>query len=426
MNKKSLKLWQGTVAVIGVDFGDSGKGRLIDDLAQRAHIIARYNGGSNTGHTVQNTYGKFALHIIPSGIFNQKALNIIGRNVVVDLESLVEDEFHQLKSAKVSRENLRIDEQATLTMPWHKQKDGLREKFRKNKIGTTGRGVGPSYADRTERQALRVKDLYDHNFKDKLKDEVDFQNKFFKLSLNSHQILKTYTNYAKIIKTYIAQTTPVVKEAIKKGKNILFEGAQGYFLDIDAGTYPFVTSSNTGVLGIWRSFDIHPTQINHVIGITKAYLTRVGAGPMLTKLTGRVREIIIEKGAEVGTTSGRIRDPGWLDLVLVKAACQNNRATHLAITKLDVLSGFKKLKICTGYKLNGQNVPYISGDADFLSKVNPVYQELDGWSEDISKIRNFKRLPKNAQKYIKRIEQYTDVPVNFIGVGPERKEAIYV
>lgn len=422
----NLKNWTGITAVIGVDWGDSGKGRLIDDLAQNAHIVARYNGGSNTGHTVKNKFGKFALHIVPSGIFNPKAINIIGRGVVIDLESLIEDEFNQLKQAGVSWKNLLIDEQATLTMPWHKLRDGIRENQRKSKIGTTKRGVGPAYADRIERVGLRIKDLYDQDFAKKLKEEIEIQNKFFNLKLSFPKIFKTYQKYVGIIKPYVDQTIPKVKLAITERKNVLFEGAQGYFLDIDAGTYPFVTSSNTGIIGIWRSFDIHPTEINNIVGITKAYTTRVGSGPMPTKIQGGEKDKIIEKGHEIGTTSGRVRDPGWLDLVLLKAAIVANKVNHLAITKLDVFSGFKNIKLCTGYKVNSKSVTYISGDADYLAKCEPVYETLDGWQEDLSNVRKFEKLPANAKAYVKRIEKFVGVPVNFIGVGPERSEIIYV
>ena len=423
--KTDLKNLKGVSAVIGIDWGDSGKGRLVDDLAQNAQIIARYNGGSNTGHTVKNKFGKFAFHIIPSGIFNQKATNIIGRGVVADLESLIEDEFKQLRAANVSWKNLRIDEQATLTMPWHKLRDGLREELRNSKIGTTKRGVGPAYADRIERSGIRIKDLYSKDFDKLLKKEIDFQNKCFNLNIDFEKVLNTYSNYARIIKPFVTQTIPIIKKAIKDDKNVLFEGAQGYFLDIDAGTYPFVTSSNTGVIGICRSFDIYPTEINHVIGITKAYTTRVGSGPMPTKIKGEKRDIIVEKGHEIGTTSGRVRDPGWLDLVLLKAAVDANRVNHLAITKIDVLSGFKNIKLCVGYKINGKSAEYVSGDADYLAKCQPDYETLPGWQEDISKVRQFKKLPNNAQAYIKRIEKSAGVPINFIGVGPERNEVIY-
>ncbi len=425
MTQKTFNNWHGTAAVIGVDWGDSGKGRLIDDLAQNAHIVARFNGGSNTGHTVKNKYGKFALHITPSGIFNKKVICVVGRGVAVDLESLIEDEFKQLKSANISWSNLKIDEQATLTMPWHKLKDGLREEMRKSKIGTTKRGVGPTYADRIERSGLRVKDLYAGSFDKKLKDELDFQNKYFNLKLSFPKILTIYKKYAQTIRPFVTKTIPIIKDAIKNNKNVLFEGAQGYFLDIDAGTYPFVTSSNTGVIGICKSFDLYPTMISNVIGITKAYTTRVGSGPMPTKITTSEKNQIIEKGHEIGTTSGRVRDPGWLDLVLLKTACENNRVTKLAITKLDVLSNFKKIKLCVGYKLQNKAVDYISGDSEFLDSVEPVYEVLDGWIEDISKVRFIEKLPQNAQKYIKRIESFTNVKVNFIGVGPERSEAIY-
>jgi len=426
MKNDSLKNWQGIACVIGADWGDSGKGRLIDDLSSRAHIVARYSGGSNTGHTVRNQFGRFALHIIPSGIFNKNALCLIGRGVACDLESLVEDELVQLKKAGVSWKNLIIDEQASLTMPWHKLRDGLREEFRSSKIGTTKRGVGPTYADKAERVGLRIKDLLSSDFKDKLFQEAKIQNKFFNLKLNPTQIYKKYLKFAKLLKPHIGQTIPILKKAQKIGKNILFEGTQGWFLDIDAGTYPYVTSTNSGVIGIWRSFDLHPSEINHVIGITKAYLTRVGAGPQPTKLDGKEREIIIEKGQEIGTTSGRTRDPGWLDLVLIKAAVEVNKINILAVTKLDVLTGFKKLKVCTAYKMNGKTVDYLSGDAQYLAKCRPVYEELSGWNQDISSVRDFKKLPQNAQNYIKMIEKFVGVEVKFISVGPQRGEVIYV
>lgn len=423
--KSILKNWRGTAAVIGVDWGDSGKGRLIDNLSQNAHVVARYNGGSNTGHTVKNKFGKFALHIVPSGIFNNSAICVVGRGVAVDLESLIDDEFHQLKKAGVSWNNLRIDEQATLTMPWHKMRDGLREEQRAQKIGTTKRGVGPTYADRVERTGLRIKDLYSAAFAKRLKEEIGFQNEIFKLKLSYSKILKTYKKYAALIKPFVGQTIPLVKSQVAKGKNVLFEGAQGYFLDIDAGTYPFVTSSNTGILGIWRSFDIHPAQIQNVIGITKAYTTRVGSGPMPTKIKGKERDIIIEKGAEIGTTSGRVRDPGWLDLVLLKTAVDANKVNHLAVTKLDVLSELATIKICCAYTISGKRVNYVSGDADYLAACQPLYQTLPGWQEDIRATRQFDKLPKNAKSYIKIIEKFTGVPVDFIGVGPDRSEIIY-
>ena len=423
---KSLKNWEGVACIIGTDFGDSGKGRLVDDLAQSAHIIARYNGGSNTGHTVKNKFGKFALHIVPSGIFNQKSINIIGRGVAVDLESLIDDEFVQLKKAKVSWKNLIIDEQATLTMPWHKLRDSLREEFRETKVGTTKRGVGPTYADRTERVGLRVKDLVSVDFSKILKSELEYQNKIYNLNLSFSNVYSKYQYYAKIIKPFIGQTIPIISSAVSNKKNILFEGAQGWFLDIDAGTYPYVTSSNSGVVGIWRSFDLHPVKINHVIGITKAYLTRVGNGPLPTKIKSQERKVIIEKGQEIGTTSGRTRDPGWLDLVLLKTACDVNGINNLAITKIDVISGFKKIKVCVAYKASGKQAGYLSGDADYLAKCQPVYKELNGWQEDLSQIRNFAKLPKNAKNYVRFVEKFINVPVGFIGVGPERSQVIYV
>src|SRR3989338_1207018 len=427
MSKASLIEWRGIAAVIWVDWGGSGKGRLIDDLAKRAHIVARFSGGSNTGHTVENKHGKFALHIMPSGIFHKNTHCLIGRNVALDLESLSE-EMDALDKAKVSYDNLTIDEQATLTMPWHKVRDCIREKLRSGnkKIGTTGKGVGPTYADRTERVGLLVKDLFSKDFRKKLTEEIKIQNKFFGLKLNDEKIYRQYLKISKRIKSFVGSTLEILREAQKSGKNILFEGAQGYFLDIDAGTYPFVTSSNPGIVGIMRSFDLHPSVLNEVIGITKSYTTRVGAGPMPTKIDAEIREFLIIRGKEKGTTTNRLRDPGWLDLVLIKAAAEDNRLTALAVTKLDVLSGLVSIKICVGYKLDGKKVDYLPHDAEFLTQVEPVYEEMSGWEEDIPAIRNFKDLPTSAKKYIKRIEKITNIPVKFISVGPERGQVIYV
>ena len=429
MSKETLKNWQGTIAVMGVDWGDSGKGRLIDDLASNAHVVARWGGGSNTGHTVENSLGKFALHIMPSGIFNKDVICLVGRNVAVDFESLF-SEIENLQSAGVAVDNLLIDERASLTMPWHRMRDGLRESLRENnhsdKIGTTGRGVGPTYADRTERVGLLVGDLLSSDFKEKLKEEVEIQNQFYRLGLDHQEIHRKYAKYARKIKRFIGNTTQVLKKAKENGQNILFEGAQGYFLDIDAGTYPFVTSSNPGIVGIWRCFDFHPSEINEVIGITKAYMTRVGEGPMPTKINGEERKFIVEKGKERGTTTGRERTPGWLDLVLIKAAVDANKINSLAITKLDVLSGLKIIKVCTGYRLQGNPADYLAHDARFLSQAEPVYEDFEGWQEDISSVRRFDDLPKNAKRFIKRVEEYVGIPVKFISVGPKRGEVIYI
>lgn len=425
MNKESLQSWHGAAAVIGVDWGDSGKGRLVDDLSVRADIVARYNGGSNTGHTVENRHGKFAFHIMPSGILNKNALCVIGRNVAVDLESLT-DEMVALSRAKVKYNNLLIDEQASLTMPWHRMRDGIRERLRSQKIGTTGRGVGPTYADRTERQGLLVRDLFLPHFDQKLKEEFDFQTQTYGLDLNFEQILEEYRQYAQRIKDFVGKTTPIIQEAIEASKNILFEGAQGYFLDIDFGTYPFVTSSHPGVVGIWTCFGVKPQQLSEVIGITKAYTTRVGEGPMPTAMEGAVADYIIRVGKEIGTTTGRIRYPGWLDLVLIKNAVRENCITSLAVTKLDVLSSMPIVKLCTGYTQNGRPVDYFPHDADFLANCTSVYEELPGWGKNLTPVRRFSDLPRNAQRYVKRIQEVVGVPVKFISVGPKRGQVIYV
>lgn len=423
--KKSLRNWQGTAAVIGVDWGDSGKGRLIDDLAHRAHIIARFAGGANTGHTVKNSHGEFAFHIMPSGIFNPKAKCLIGRNVAVDLEVL-QKEMESLDVVGVSYKNLVIDKQAHVTMPWHIERDGLREESRKSKVGTTKKGVGPTYADQTERVGIQIKDLIANDFAQKLKAELNFQNKHFNLKLKFEEIYAQYKKYAKRITPYIGRTVTIIREAKAAGNNILFEGAQGYFLDIDSGTYPFVTSSHPGIVGIWTGYDLHPSEVDLAIGITKSYTTRVGAGPMPTKIESEEADIIVKNGKEIGTTTGRRRDPGWLDLVLIKEAVDVNKLSCLAVTKLDILSGFQTIKVCVEYQINGESVGYFGHDADYLTLCHPVYEELPGWQEDISNVRKFENLPKNAQNFIKRIVKYVKVPVKFISVGPQRGQVIYV
>ncbi len=425
MPTQSLKKWKGTALVMGVDWGDSGKGRLIDDLAGNADIVARYNGGSNTGHTVENDKGKFALHIMPSGIFHKNALCVIGRNVAVDLESL-SLEMDQLDNAKVSYEKLIIDYQASLTMPWHKKRDGIREKYRANlKVGTTGKGVGPTYADRTERVGLLVADLISPEFEKKLSREISIQNDLFNLKLNFLEISKEFKKYKKRFSKYIGDSNEAVSLAKSKNKNILFEGAQGYFLDIDAGTYPFVTSSNPGIIGVSRSFGITNSEIGEIIGITKAYTTRVGSGPMPSKIKGKESKHIIKNGNEVGTTTGRVREPGWLDLVLLKSAVDANKITALAVTKLDVLSGLKKIKLCVGYKQNGKTSRYKPHDATHLKNVTPIYKEYAGWKENLQNCKNRKDLPKNAILYIQAIEKLAGVPIKFIGIGPKRGQVIY-
>lgn len=437
--KESLKNWHGTAAIIGVDWGDSGKGRLIDDLASRADIVARFAGGSNTGHTVCNPHGEFALHIMPAGIFNPRAINLIGRNVAVDLEMLVDVEMKALEKAGVSWINLRIDPQAHLTMPWHRLRDGLREELRdkqkKPKIGTTKKGVGPTYADRTDRVGLTVGDLIGDSFKETLEEEIKFQKTFLEAfkdllqdppNLNLESIYKRYLHYRNIIKSLVAPTIPILQQAKTTGKNILFEGAQGYFLDIDAGTYPYVTSSHPGIVGIWTCFDLHPADIDILIGITKAYTTRVGGGPMPTRMEGKDAQTVVEKGGEIGTTTGRVRDPGWLDLVLVKEAVRVNRLNALAVTKLDVLSGFSSIKLCTGYLVDGKPAGYLSHDCENLEKCVPLYEELPGWDEDISEGRKLTDLPPNARKFLARIEEYVGIPIRFISVGPRRGEVIYI
>jgi adenylosuccinate synthase len=418
--------------IIGAQWGDEGKGKIIDFLSQDSDYVIRFHGGNNAGHTVINEFGKFTLHLVPSGIFHRKTKTIIGNGVVVDLQVLIQ-EIEMLKKCKIKlRNKLFISPRCHLIMPYHKLLDSLYEKAKgKGKTGTTGRGIGPTYSDKVGYNGIRIADLMNSkSFSEKLKIQLLVKNKILKAlganQLNQKEIEKIYLDYRKRISPYVAESFLLIQRAIKNKKNILLEGAQGTFLDNDWGTYPFVTGSTALSGGINAGAGIPINKIDNVIGISKAYATRVGEGPFPTELSNEVGKKLRAVGGEFGATTGRPRRCGWLDAEMLKFACYINGFTQLAITKLDVLDNFSEIKICTHYILNGKKVNYYDGDANFLSKVKPVYKTFKGWEKLTKGITKYRDLPIEAKQYLKEIEKLTDVKIAYVSTGAKRDEIIKV
>ena len=418
--------------VIGAQWGDEGKGKIIDYLSDTSDYVIRFHGGNNAGHTVINKFGKFALHLVPSGIFHPKTKVIIGNGVIIDLQVLLE-EIEMLKKCKIKLENkLFISPRCHLIMPYHKLLDSLYEKAKgKNKTGTTGRGIGPTYSDKVSYNGIRMVDLIDRkSFSEKLKVQLLIKNKILKTlgakQLSQKNIEKIFSNYREKIKSHVREPFSLIQNAIKNKQNILLEGAQGTLLDNDWGTYPFVTGSTTLTGGINAGAGIPVNKIDNIIGITKAYTTRVGEGPFPTELSNEVGKKLRTVGGEFGATTGRPRRCGWLDIELLKFACYINEFTQLAITKLDVLDSFPEIKICTHYTLGGKKVNYFDGDTSFLSKIKPIYKTLKGWNKPTKGITKYKDLPLPAKQYLKEIEELTKVKIKYISTGPKRDEIIKI
>jgi adenylosuccinate synthase len=418
------ELCMSNVVIIGTQWGDEGKGKVVDVLAEKARLVVRFQGGNNAGHTMVVEGESFIFHLIPSGILHSDKICLIGNGVVVDPGVLTE-EIKQLRERGISvgPHNLMISENAHLIMPYHKLIDHGRERLKGDKkLGTTGRGIGPCYEDKITRRGIRFCDLIDPEvFGDKLSSilgEKAFYLKDFLKSetIDEAAILDEYLPYAEELRPHITNVSVLINQAIKEGNDILFEGAQGTHLDIDHGTYPYVTSSNTVAGNACCGAGIGPTQINGVMGIVKAYTTRVGSGPFPTELEDEIGDLIQRTGAEFGATTGRRRRCGWLDTVLLRNAARLNSLTGLAVTKLDVLSGIKTLKIATAYQYGNDRL------TEFPPK--PVYEELPGWSEDISGALEPDDLPENARAYLKRIEELLETPVQIVSVGPGRNETM--
>src|SRR3989338_6498848 len=421
-----------TTAVLGLQWGDEGKGKVVDLLGKDADFAVRFHGGNNAGHTVVIKDKKFFFHLIPSGVFNKKTIGVIGNGVIIDLEVLL-DEINTLKSEEISLKNkLFISPRCHLILPYHKALDEAYEKMRgKEALGTTGRGIGPCFADKVSYNGIRIYELIHFDlFEEKFGFQAEIKNKILKsLDLKLINIKQELTKYKKIkdkIAPYVADTYALIYDACRQNKNILFEGAHGTMLDIDWSPYPFSTGSNTVLGAINRGSGLPAKSINKIVGIVKAYTARVGGGPLPTEIEGGLAKKIREKGHEYGTTTGRPRRVGWLDLEAVKFSCQISDVTEIALTKLDVLSGVPSVKICVGYKLAGKNVAYTGCGYDELAKVTPVYKEFNGWQENISKVRKFNDLPKSCQKYIKFIVTELQVPIRIVSVSPERSANIFL
>jgi adenylosuccinate synthase len=421
-----------TTVVIGTQWGDEGKGKIVDVYASAARYTVRFHGGNNAGHTVVVGDKKFFFHLIPSGIFQKHTIGVIANGVILDLEVLI-GEMKLLERAGVNLKNkLIISPRCHIILPYHKALDHAYENARgKNKLGTTGRGIGPTYADKVSYNGLRIYELMHWNtFVEKFTFQAKMKNKILKTfgvpPVDVAREIAKFKKFRTIIAPYVVDIYPVLTKAIKNKQPIVLEGAHGSMLDTDWSPYPFSTGSNTLVGAVNIGAGIPVKNIDTVIGVVKAYLSRVGGGPLPTELSTKEADVIREKGHEYGTTTGRPRRIGWLDLEAVKFTTAINGVTKIAITKLDILNGLTKIKICVGYKLGGKNIPYSSCGYEELAKLTPVYKTFKGWKEDISAVRKFNKLPKNCQTYVRFIKNFLGIPIGIISVGAERSANIYL
>ena len=421
-----------TTVVLGAQWGDEGKGKVTDFFASTADYVVRFQGGNNAGHTIVVGENKIALSLTPSGVLYPNCTPVIGSGCVVDI-GFLKQELEMLNEKNINTDKLVISANAHVVMPYHKLLDELiEESLGENKIGTTKKGIGPCYADKIQRKGIRIQDLLDEtNFEIKVRKNIEDVNLTL-TKIYDHpplvvdDILDEFSTYKDIVTNHVADASLLIANAIKNKKTILFEGAQGTLLDIDHGTYPFVTSSNTSSGNAAIGSGVGPKNIDRIVGVTKAYISRVGSGPFLTEQKNEIGDFLIEKGAEFGVVTGRRRRCGWLDLISLKYSARVNSLTELFITKLDVLSGLEELKLCVGYKDNDEVITDYPFNQNVLNSAEPVYETFDGWTDDISTIKSFEDLPNNAQSYIKAIEAFIEVPITFISVGPERTENIII
>ena len=421
-----------TTVVLGAQWGDEGKGKVTDFFASEADYVVRFQGGNNAGHTIVVGDEKIALSLTPSGVLYPDCVPVIGSGCVVDI-GFLKNELEMLNSKNVSTEKLAISPNAHVIMPYHKLLDELiEESLGKNKIGTTKKGIGPCYADKIQRSGIRIQDLLDDKiFEEKVRINTEEKNKLLtkiynREPLDADEIINEFKSYKDIVTNHVKDTSLMISKAIKENKNILFEGAQGTLLDIDHGTYPFVTSSNTSSGNAAIGSGVGPLNLNKIVGVTKAYISRVGSGPFITEQKNDIGDFLIEKGAEFGVVTGRRRRCGWLDLVSLKYSVRVNSLTELFITKLDVLSGLEEIKLGIGYRHNDEVITDYPYQQNVFYDADPVYETFKGWSEDITSIKNFDDLPLNAKKYINAIEEFIEIPITFIGVGPERTQNIVI
>lgn len=421
-----------SVIIVGTQWGDEGKGKIVDYLAENCEYVVRSQGGSNAGHTVVVDNIKYKLRLLPSGILHKDKVCVIGNGVVIEPKVFL-SEIDSLIEKKVNISNLKISDRAHVIMPYHKILDELQEEdLGENKLGTTKNGIGPCYMDKSSRLGIRIVDLMNkETFAKKLKFNVELKNKLLKKlynheGVNYDELLKEYLGYADRLRPFVADTTTILNKAIKEKKNILFEGAQATMLDLDHGTYPFVTSSYPAAGGACTGSGVGPRKIDNVIGVVKAYATRVGEGPFPSELFDDVGQFIRDKGGEYGTVTGRARRCGWLDACVVKYASYVNGLDSIAITRLDILDELDKLKICVAYKYNGEILEGYPADLDILSKVEPVYEEFEGWKTSTRDIREYDKLPENAKKYLKRLSEVIETDISIVSVGAGRDETIIV
>ena len=420
--------------VLGAQWGDEGKGKLTDYLAEEANVVVRFQGGNNAGHTVEVGEKQYKLHLIPSGILHDDKLNVIGNGVAVDPNALFSEiDYLQREGVNVTPEKLIVSDRAQLIMPYHRTLDILTEKARgKNDIGTTGKGIGPCYTDKYERCGIRVCDLlHTEVFEEKLRFNIESKNAYITKvlggeELNFDEIFNAYVKLGERLRPFVQDTSVRVYDEIKKDQTVLFEGAQGMLLDIDHGTYPYVTSSNTTAGGVSNGIGVGPNMITNVVGIAKAYTTRVGKGPFPTELEDATGEWIREKGHEYGTTTGRSRRCGWLDAVILKSTVRVCGLTSLVVTKIDTLANLEKIKVCVGYNFEGKVIDYFPASLEDLAKCEPIYEEFEGWDDSIADARSYEEIPENAKIYLKRIEELTDTKISIVSVGPKRDQTIRV
>ncbi|MCG3230984.1 adenylosuccinate synthase [Bacillus subtilis] len=417
-----------SVVVVGTQWGDEGKGKITDFLSENAEVIARYQGGNNAGHTIKFDGITYKLHLIPSGIFYKDKTCVIGNGMVVDPKALV-TELAYLHECKVSTDNLRISNRAHVILPYHLKLDKVEEERKgANKIGTTKKGIGPAYMDKAARIGIRIADLLDRDaFAEKLERNLEEKNRLLEKMYETEgfkleDILDEYYEYGQQIKKYVCDTSVVLNDALDEGRRVLFEGAQGVMLDIDQGTYPFVTSSNPVAGGVTIGSGVGPTKIKHVVGVSKAYTTRVGDGPFPTELKDEIGDQIREVGREYGTTTGRPRRVGWFDSVVVRHARRVSGITDLSLNSIDVLTGIETLKICVAYRYKGEIIEEFPASLKALAECEPVYEEMPGWTEDITDAKSLSELPENARHYLERVSQLTGIPLSIFSVGPDRSQ----
>ena len=417
-----------SVVVVGTQWGDEGKGKITDFLSENAEVIARYQGGDNAGHTIQFDVVTFKLHLIPSGIFYKDKISVIGNGVVVNPKALVK-ELAYLHERGITTDNLRISDRAHVILPYHIQLDQLQEDSKGDqKIGTTIKGIGPAYMDKAARVGIRIADLLDKEiFEERLRINLEEKNRSFVKMFDStaiefEDIFEEYYQYGQELKQYVCDTSVVLNDALDDGKRVLFEGAQGVMLDIDQGTYPFVTSSNPVAGGVTIGSGVGPSKIDKVVGVCKAYTSRVGDGPFPTELFDEVGQRIRDIGREYGTTTGRPRRIGWFDTVVMRHSKRVSGITNLSLNSIDVLSGLETVKICTAYERNGEEILHYPASLKELAECTPIYEELPGWSEDITECRTLAELPENARNYVHRISELVGVRISTFSVGPDREQ----